>query len=175
MLRESLMKLWVSKLLMCLILFSLSSCNTTDQKTFGEVKIGGQAPGFSLKSIEGKTVKSDSFKGDITVLNFWATWCAPCRKEIPELKELAANSEVKVVGIALDKEGASVVKPFVEKHGLNYTILLGNEEVFSRFKGFSIPYTLVLDDKQQIVNIYRGLATKKSLEQDFEKIHRGDG
>jgi thiol-disulfide isomerase/thioredoxin len=167
------MKSSLLKLSVCFLLLFILSCKDSGPQNSGEVKIGGVAPAFSLKSLDGKTVTSDLLKGHVVVLNFWATWCAPCRKEIPELKELAAHSKAKVIGIALDQEGLRAVKPFVEQHGINYTVLLGNEEVFSRFRGFSIPYTLVLDDKQKIVNIYRGLATKAALEHDFEKIRQG--
>ncbi len=166
------MKSLASKLLICLLILFLSSCDRGGKKISGDVRIGSQAPAFSLKSINGKTMTNRSLEGNIVILNFWATWCEPCKKEIPELKQLAANSEAKVVGIALDQDGLRAVKPFVEKNSINYTVLLGNEEVFNRFKGFGIPYTLVLDRKGKIVNIYRGPATKASLEQDLAKIRQ---
>ena len=86
------------------------------------------------------------------------------------LKQLAESSGAKVVGIALDQGGLETVKPFVEKNGINYIVLLGNEDVFNRFKGFAIPYTIVLDRNQRIVNIYRGPTTRESIEQDMKKV-----
>src|SRR5262245_38395566 len=108
----------------------------------GGVEIGERAPGFSLKALDGSTVTSRSLAGNVVVLNFWATWCGPCVKEIPELRQVAASSGAKVVGIALDEDGQKSVKPFVERHGLdqaaNYTVVLGDQETFDRFKGMNI-------------------------------------
>ena len=137
------------------------------------VKEGEEAPEFRLQSLDGTWVESDSFKGDVLILNFWATWCVPCLKEIPELKELAADSDVQIVGIALDQDGHKAVARFVERHGIEYTILLGNDEVFQRFDGFGIPYTLVLDASYKVVRRYRGPFTRESLEQDLQGIAQG--
>jgi thiol-disulfide isomerase/thioredoxin len=137
------------------------------------VVVGNRAPEFALTSLDGTTVNSDSLKGNVVVLNFWATWCQPCMSEIPELKEFAADFKVKVVGIALDENGVNAVKPFVENHRINYTVLLGDEDLFQRFNGLGIPYTLVLDRSQRIVRIYRGPTTKASLEADLKMIEQG--
>ena len=104
------------------------------------------------------------------VLNFWATWCANCKKELPMLQELAQHPQVKVIGIALDEGGRNAVQPFVEKNGINYTILLGNQQIFTRFNGLAIPYTLILDRNQQIVNIYRGPVGKEAIKADLKQI-----
>jgi peroxiredoxin len=89
------------------------------------------------------------------------------------LKTLAAESNVQIVGIALDKNGAKAVKPFVERHGINYTILLGNDEVFQEFDGFGIPHTVVLDASYRVVKMYRGPVTRGALEQDLRSIAQG--
>jgi thiol-disulfide isomerase/thioredoxin len=104
--------------------------------------------------------------------NFWATWCQPCLKEIPELKKLAAESKVQIVGIALDKSGLKAVGPFVERHGINYAILLGDQETFQRFDGFGIPHTLVLDSSYKVFKVYRGAVTREALEKDLQAIAR---
>jgi thiol-disulfide isomerase/thioredoxin len=135
-----------------------------------DVVVGNTVPDFSLKSLDGKTFNKSSLKGDVVVLNFWATWCQPCMSEIPELKEFAANSKVKVIGVALDETGWDTIKPFVESHGINYTVLLGDQDIFQQFNGVGIPYTLVLDRSQRIVKIYRGPATREALEEDLGRI-----
>lgn len=150
---------------------AVSGCGTSFNPE--DVAVGNPAPEFALTALDGTTVNSDSFKGDVVVLNFWATWCQPCMSEIPELKEFAADSKVKVVGIALDENGVNAVKPFVENHRINYTVLLGDEDLFQRFNGLGIPYTLVLDRSQRIVKIYRGPTTKASLEADLKMIEQG--
>lgn len=168
------MKLPVTKIFCSLFMVTifLASCATSEPDP-DSVVVGSQAPSFSLTSLDGTTVKSTALKGSVVVLNFWATWCQPCMTEIPELKGLAANSQAKVVGIALDQDGVKAVQPFVTSHAINYTVLVGNEEVFQRFNGLGIPYTLVLDPSQRIVKIYRGPTTREALEQDLKAISQG--
>ncbi len=135
-----------------------------------KVEIGVACPDFSLKSLEGKRFENDSFSGKPIVLSFWATWCQPCFGEIPVLKELDAGGEVQVVAIALDEKGESAVRPFVREQGIDYVVLLGDEATFTRFNGFAIPYTLVLDAEQKIVNLYRGPITEESIQADLAAI-----
>src|SRR5687767_6341812 len=110
----------------------LSACVNADNvdPDISDVVVGAQSPDFSLPSLDGSTLKNRSMEGNVVLLNFWATWCEPCLREIAELKEVAANAKVKVVGIALDEQGLPVVKPFVAQHGINYPVVIGNEEVF---------------------------------------------
>jgi thiol-disulfide isomerase/thioredoxin len=168
------MKLSVAKMFCCLLISVLlfSACGTSEPDP-ASIVVGSQAPSFSLASLDGTTVKSSTLKGSVVVLNFWATWCQPCMSEIPELKQLAASSKVRVIGIALDPDGMDVIKPFVANHDINYTVLVGDEAVFQRFNGAGIPYTLVLDPSQRIVKIYRGPTTKEALEQDLKIISGG--
>lgn len=170
-LKSNQMKSWSVKVLVCLSALVLSSCS--DSGIPEELRVGGHAPSFSLKSLDGATVTNSSLEGNVVVLNFWATWCQPCMGEIPELKEVAASSRAKVVAIALDQDGVRTIKPFVVSNGINYTVLVGDEEVFHKFNGVGIPYTLVLDRSQRVVRIYRGPVTKKSLELDLKKIEQG--
>ncbi len=133
----------------------------------GPLRVGATSPGFELPALEGGKVSSAAYAGKPVVLNFWATWCLPCRKEFPVLQELAADPGVEVLAIALDEAGERVVRPFVEREGFNYTVLLGDESVFQRFSGFSIPYTLLLDERQTVISIYRGPATLEDLRRDL--------
>jgi len=158
------------RLLVCFLLLVLTDCGDAISE---KVAVGSRAPEFSLRSLDGTTVTSGSFKGDIIVLNFWATWCGPCMKEIPDLKQVAATSTAKVIGIALDEDGLKSVKPFVDRNAIKYTVLLGDQDLFQRFNGFGIPYTLLLDRSQRVVKIYRGPTTIESLEQDLKTITEG--
>jgi thiol-disulfide isomerase/thioredoxin len=159
------------KLLIGLASVLYLGCSSTKVISPESVVVGNPAPEFSLPALDGTVVQSSSLKGNIVVLNFWATWCQPCMTEIPELKEVAANSKASVVGIALDSEGVSTIKPFVAFHDINYTVLVGNEDIFQAFNGVGIPYTLVLDSSQRIVKIYRGPTTREELEKDFRTIN----
>ena len=134
------------------------------------VGIGSAAPAFELPDLAGGSLRSETLAGRPLILNFWATWCQPCRKEFPVLNALHADPRVEVVTVALDEEGEKKVAPFVEREGLGYTVLLGNQEVFERFGGFTIPYTLVIDSRRTIVGVYRGPASEENLEADLERM-----
>lgn len=134
----------------------------------GQVAVGAQAPNFRLESLDGETVSLESFRGSPVILTFWATWCQPCLKEIPIFNSIEAGSKAKVVSVSLDDEGLSVVQPFVQQHGLNYPVLLGNQEVFMRFGGIGIPYTLLLSGSGTITKIYSGTVERETLEADLE-------
>lgn len=159
--------------LICISAAALSGCQRAQAVRPEEVVVGNTIPDFSLEALDGKTVDRDSLKGEAVVLNFWASWCTQCRAEIAELKELAANSKTKIVGIALDEQGLETIKPFVESQGINYEVLVGDQEVFQQFNGVAIPYTLVLDRSQRIVKIYRGHAGRAALEADLRSIEQG--
>ena len=131
------------------------------------VGVGSPAPAFTLPRLEGGELASATLIGRPVILNFWATWCQPCRKEFPVLNALDRDSRVEVVTIALDEDGQRIVAPFVRREGLEYTVLLGNQEVFERFNGFTIPYTLVLDPAQTVVGTYRGPASAEDLRRDL--------
>ncbi|HZG52995.1 MAG TPA: TlpA disulfide reductase family protein [Pyrinomonadaceae bacterium] len=151
----------------------LSGCASASAVKPEDVVVGNTIPDFSLESLSGETIDKDSLKGEAVVLNFWASWCTQCKAEIPELKQVAANTKAKVVGIALDETGLETIKPFAESQGINYPVLVGDEETFQQFNGVGIPYTLVLDRSHRIVKIYRGHASKESLEADLKMIEQG--
>lgn len=164
------MKPLTLRLSLYLLVVCLAGCGEAHDPA--DVAVGNRAPDFTLAARDGTTVKSNSLKGDIVILNFWATYCQPCRSEIPELNQVAASARAKVVGISLDQGGPEVIKTFERDANLklNYTVLLGDEEVFQRFNGVGIPYTLVLDRSQRIVKIYRGPVNQATLEKDLATI-----
>ncbi len=135
----------------------------------GEIRKGAVIPAFELPTLDGREVSSKSYLGRPMVLNFWATWCGPCVKEIPTLKAVHRDSDAHVVTIAIDEQGEAIVRPFVEKHGIDYPVLIGDVEVFRRYNGTGVPYTLILDASHKIVRTYRGYVSLRSIERDLRR------
>jgi len=120
---------------------------------------GGPAQ-VAIKNLDGKDVTVSQYKGKVVLVNFWATWCEPCKIEIPELIQLQqkyADKGFTILGVAMDDEGKSVVGPFVQtkrydigggkESQMNYPILIGNEEIANKFGGLLGYPTTVLFDK----------------------------
>ncbi len=138
------------------------------------IAVGEPAPAFELASLDGGRLASESLAGELVVLNFWATWCGPCRREIPALRELDADPEVRVVGINLDLGAIREVGSFVARNQIGYTVLLGDEEVAERYRVGAIPTTVVLDRAQKVVSVYRGLVSRRTLEAALERARKAE-
>src|SRR5579863_7538139 len=122
--------------------------------------------GSPFKTLEGAALSTADWKGKVVVLNYWATWCVPCRSEIPEFNrihdELGAKG-VEVVGISMDEDGAAAVKPYLEKNRMNYTVGLGSGSMDT------LPVTLVLDRNGNTVERFGQLATPEQIRAAIEK------
>jgi thiol-disulfide isomerase/thioredoxin len=145
----------------------LASCAPEPRR----VEIGRRLPPFELPSLQGGTVASDDLAGDRPVLiNFWATWCSPCLREIPALQELHATGGVDVVSINLDTLDAlddGEVREFVQSHGIEYEVLRGEISTLTSYGSTSIPYTLVLDGDLTVRFIHQVTVSRSTLERDL--------
>src|ERR1035437_6212521 len=114
---------------------------TTKNKTVSATE-KNKAPIFSLTGTDGKLVKLSNYKGKIVIIDFWATWCSPCRKGIPDLIELQKEfgKKLVVIGISLDQQKSDVI-PFMKKIGINYPVVYGTPEIAQLYGGVdAIPH-----------------------------------
>jgi cytochrome c biogenesis protein CcmG/thiol:disulfide interchange protein DsbE len=135
------------------------------------------APGFSLKDADGRAVNLADYRGKVVLLNFWATWCGPCKIEIPwfmEFEQRYKDRGFAVLGVAMDDDGWEVVKPYVAKNKINYRILMGNDDVAAKYGGVdSLPTTYIIDQNGRIVSTHVGLVSKSEYEDDIAKLLDG--
>jgi cytochrome c biogenesis protein CcmG/thiol:disulfide interchange protein DsbE len=131
------------------------------------------APDFTLPDSTGAAVKLSDFRGKVVLLNFWATWCAPCRTEIPWFVEFQRTHAegFEVLGISLDDDGWKSVRPYIEEKKMNYPVMLGTDEVTRRYAGAqSLPTTLIIDKSGRIAAMHVGLCSRSEYEGDIKTV-----
>ncbi len=131
------------------------------------------APAVEVTTLGGRTISLASLKGKVVIVDFWATWCPPCREEIPHFVELYKTyaPQLEILGLAMDEEGAEVVTPFVEKHGVRYPVALSTEALADAFGGVrGLPTTFVIDPEGRIVKKYLGYQPPEGFEQDVRAL-----
>ena len=149
----------------CLAIGGCSSSQTSVKAAVKPEKDRRMAPDFTLKDINGATVRLSDYRGKVVLLDFWATWCGPCKIEIPWFMQFEQEYKDKgfaVLGVSMDEDGWNAVKPFVQERKVNYRIMLGNDDVGSLYGGLeSLPTTLLIDRSGRIAKMHIGLETGK--------------
>ena len=118
------------------------------------------APPFQLEDIEGKELKLEAFHGKVVLLNFWATWCGPCREEIPALIELQRRykDHLQVIGLAVDEDDEAYVRKFAASSGMNYPIAMSSTDVRIAYGGVgALPTVFVINPEGRLVQKHVGL------------------
>jgi thiol-disulfide isomerase/thioredoxin len=124
------------------------------------VKDPAAVPELTFKTLDGRTLSSKAWKGKVTLVNFWATWCAPCRQEIPDLIKLQERykDQLQIIGVSSDEGPPDEVAKFVAEHKMNYAIVMETPEISKAFPGiFALPTTFVIDQDVKIVQKHVGL------------------
>jgi peroxiredoxin len=142
--------------------------------TAAETAKGAAAPGWELRDLDGKAVHLSDFKGKVVILDFWATWCPPCRAELPSFVALQKKYQAQglaVVGISVDQGGADAVKSFAQKAGINYPIVLSDGKVTDAYGGIEgIPTTFIIDRNGHIVKKHVGLTNEDEFESEIKPL-----
>jgi len=131
------------------------------------------APDFVLNDASGEPVRLANFRGRVVLLNFWATWCAPCRIEIPwffEFQNTHWSAGFTTLGVSLDQDGWDAVKPYVEGHKINYRVMVGNDDVAQLYGANSLPTTFLIDKSGRIAATHIGLSGRGEYEADIRTV-----
>jgi thiol-disulfide isomerase/thioredoxin len=132
-----------------------------------------EAPAWELKDLDGQVVKSSEFLGKVVILDFWATWCAPCKAEIPgfiALQKQYGDRGLVVIGVSLDDQGPVVVKRFMADFEMNYRVVLGDVALMQAFGGTAIPTTVIINRAGKIVARHVGFTPRETFEDEIKPL-----
>jgi cytochrome c biogenesis protein CcmG/thiol:disulfide interchange protein DsbE len=135
---------------------------------------GQTAPDFTLQDIQGRTWRLSALRGKVVVLNFWATWCGPCRIEIPDFIKVyreRRDQGLEIIGVSIDRVGVEVVKNFVEKSNINYPVAMQTPEVAQGYGNpASIPTTFIIDRQGRLHSRHVGTMRAETLEAALKPV-----
>ena len=131
------------------------------------------APGIQAQTVDGERFRMEDYRGQVVIVNVWATWCAPCRVEMPGFVDLQAEyreKDVQFVGIAVDRAGADVVRPYVEEEGVNFPQIANPSLAARHFPGDVVPRTYLIDKQGRIRYEHEGVLLKWALDDAIERL-----
>jgi peroxiredoxin len=164
----------VSALLLAFVGFAVAADQPTVRAPLQSVKDRKPAPNFMLKDSSGKTVQLKDYRGKVVLLDFWATWCTGCKKEIPWFSEFQRKYGARglaMVGVSLDDGGWNVLKPYLADNKVPYRMLLGDDFTARRYGITNLPDTFLIDRQGRVAAAYRaGLVDKDDVEANIKAI-----
>ena len=126
-------------------------------------------PALTMQTLDGRTLTSEDLQGKVTLVNFWATWCGPCRAEIPDLIRLQERypDQLQIIGVSEDEGPTQVVETFAAQYGINYPIVMSTPELDRAFPGvMALPTSFIVDPDGRVVRTHVGLVNPGILEQE---------
>jgi thiol-disulfide isomerase/thioredoxin len=156
-----------------MIVFGLKLAHRSSQASGAQMQ-NGTAPDFTLQSLDGKTIHLSDFRGKPVVLNFWATWCGPCKIEMPwfvDFQKQYGPAGVQFLGVAMDDASTKDIAEFAQSMKVNYPILIGKESVGDAYGGVQfLPETFYIDRNGKVIDKAFGLKGRGEIEDDIKKI-----
>ena len=151
------------------LVFDVSADGMTIQLLRAPIPVGD----VTMQTLDGRTMSTRDWEGKVTLVNYWATWCGPCREEIPDLIRLQERypNQLQVVGISTDESDPSTVKAFAEQMGINYPITMATPELNRQFPGvFALPTSFVVNPQRSIAQTHVGLINPAVFEQETRHL-----
>ncbi|HXQ68902.1 MAG TPA: TlpA disulfide reductase family protein [Pyrinomonadaceae bacterium] len=149
---------------------------------FSPASVFGQqakSPQFALKDINGRTVRLRAYRGKVVLINFWATWCPPCRAEMPDLVRLQREHRkqgLQIIGITYPPEIKTRVRRFARSLKVNYPIILGTRQIKERFSSEdTLPLTVVIDRDGKIKEIISGILLRQEFDEKIKPLLNREG
>jgi thiol-disulfide isomerase/thioredoxin len=152
---------------------STAKADDTKQVVIRFVQNPEAAPPLQAQDLFGRPVNKDNWAGKVVLVNFWATWCPPCRMEIPELLELKKEygDRLEIVGISEDDDGPETVVKFVRQKGMTYPVVMATKELVASYGGVpALPTTFVVNTEGRVVTKHSGLYPKETYDQEIRSL-----
>ncbi len=144
------------------------------EAVFGMGGSGEAATSFTLKTLDGQKVSLDQLRGDVVLVNFWATWCPPCRFEMPgfqKVYEAKKDRGFRIVGVSMDETGAAGVERYLAQHGITYPVGMVNSQVFRAFGSpTTLPASFLIDRQGRIRHSVTGVFAEVTLSQAVDRL-----
>ncbi len=167
------LRYFVSLLFLCLLPFFVSAQESEQRPTIRFVRNPDPAPDFHLAGLDGKPVTLAGSKGKVVLVNFWATWCGPCRAEIPDLVELQKKykDRLQILGLVVDDDDLDAIKKFATRFGINYPVALATNDIRIQYGGIpALPTSFVLDSEGRVVQKHEGLRDPVLYETEIRSL-----